>query len=56
MNTHANFLAPLLLGTFPLVMLGLFLMYRPTVAVLGSFLLSELLLPAVYALPISPSL
>ncbi|HEX3698260.1 MAG TPA: hypothetical protein VH374_23010 [Polyangia bacterium] len=52
---HANFLAPLFLGTFPLVMLGLFLAYRPAVAVMVSLLAAEMFLPPLYALPISPS-
>jgi hypothetical protein len=51
----ANFLAPLILGMFPLFVLGLFLMYRPAVAVMVSLLAAEMFLPPVYALPITPS-
>jgi hypothetical protein len=52
---QTTILAPLLLATFPLFMLALFMMYRPPIAVMVSLLIAEMFLPPIYALPISPS-
>src|SRR5579863_10460591 len=50
-----NLLATLALVLYPLFILGLFMKYRPGIAVLWSLLIAELLLPPNYALPITPS-
>jgi hypothetical protein len=50
-----NLLATLALALYPLFILGLFLKYRPGIAVLWSLVIAELLLPPLYQLPISPS-
>lgn len=49
----ANFFATFALATYPLVIIGLFVAYRPPLATLLTFLLSFLLLPAGYSLPLS---
>jgi hypothetical protein len=48
-----NFFATFALATYPLFIVGLFLVYRPPVAVALAFLLAELLLPPEYNLPLS---
>ena len=50
-----NLLATLALALYPLFILGLFLKYRPGIAVLWSLIIAELLLPPLYQLPITPS-
>jgi hypothetical protein len=50
-----NLLATLALALYPLFILGLFMKYRPGIAVLWSLLIAELLLPPLYQLPITPS-
>jgi hypothetical protein len=50
-----NVLAPLALTLFPVVVVVLFVVYRPTKAVAVSLLAGELLLPSNYALPFAPS-
>jgi len=52
---HANFLAPLLLGSYPLFIFYLFTRYRPAIAALISLSVAELMLPPLYTLHISPS-
>jgi hypothetical protein len=52
---NANALATFLLSVFPLVMLGLFMAYRPGKATVVSLLIAEMFLPPGYTLPISPS-
>jgi len=54
MNGTPNLLATLSLALYPLFILGMFLKYRPAIAVLWSLVIAELLLPSLYALPISP--
>lgn len=52
---HANLLAPIAVGAFPLFALVLFLLYRPPTAVAVSLLVSEMVLPSNYFLPIHPN-
>jgi hypothetical protein len=48
-----NFLATFSLAAFPLLVIGLFLLYRPPVATALSLLVSEMFLPPLYSLPLS---
>lgn len=52
---HANLLAPIAIGAFPLFIIALFLLYRPPTAVAVSLLVSEMFLPSSYFLPIHPT-
>jgi hypothetical protein len=52
---NPNLLATLALALYPLFILGLFMKYRPGIAVLWSLVIAELLLPSVYQLPVTPS-
>jgi hypothetical protein len=52
---NANLLATLVLVLYPLFILGLFLKYRPGIAILWALIIAELLLPPLYQLPVTPS-
>jgi hypothetical protein len=52
---HPNVLALIALGGYPLVVLVLFLLYRPPAAAALSLVIAEMVLPSVVALPLHPN-